>query len=105
MLFIYVHPKGRRRLHVDGFSWSAACLQPLWALRHDMPVAAVLMTVTYVLLEVVLTRWTTDSGTVILQALWCCAQGAYVGRHAARWDEQALLQNGYRLAASDVVQP
>jgi hypothetical protein len=98
-VYLYVDAVGTCRLHVDGFSWSAALLQPLWAMRHRLYIhAAVMLASMWILHEAVSPRIPVGLRELVAFA-WFCAQVWIVGRHANRWDLQALQRRGFRLAA------
>ena len=99
---IYVDAAGQRRLHVAGFSWQAALVQPLWAWHRRLHGIAILMLASMWSMHVLVAS---GIDNIILQALaglaWFVAQAWVVGRHANEWHRRALLRAGFRAVAGE----
>jgi len=98
-VFLYVNAAGISCLHVEGFSWPAALLQPLWALRHGLHIHAVLMLASMWILHGTVSPRLPVGVRELVAFAWFCAQVWIVGRHANHWDLQALRRRGFHLAA------
>jgi len=96
---IHVDAAGARALHVSGFSWSAALLQPVWALRHRLYGAAALMLAALWLRDSMVLRLPSGWLRELLAFSWFCVQIWFVGRNANRWHLRALQRRGFHPAA------
>lgn len=97
---LYVNAAGATRIHQRGFSWFAACLFPIWAVRQRLYWTAAASALYGGLLAAV---W----GMPSLQYLWwprailTLATIVLYGAGGPRWQVFLLRRAGYRAAASE----
>jgi hypothetical protein len=97
---IYIDAQGNTRLHQRGFSWFAAFLLPVWAVRHRLYGTAISGAIVGGVMAFASTATLLADRTWIQLTLSVLVVGTY-GAAAPRWHAYLLRRAGYRVAAQE----